>query len=261
MKIPFSKYHGTGNDFIIIDNRLIHWKPTTAEVAFLCDRHTGIGADGLMLLSAMRGFDFAMAYYNSDGNESTMCGNGGRCMTAFANSLGIIGSEAHFWAVDGVHQAEIASNRGTGIYRIQMKDSRIGKIYDDGYFLDTGSPHFVRYVHDAAATDVFNTGTACRHDPRFSPGGTNVDFVEIQDDGLFVRSFERGVENETLSCGTGVTASALVNAFRNPANPGFYHIKTLGGPLMVSFVQDGDQFTGIWLEGAAKFVFTGEISI
>jgi diaminopimelate epimerase len=259
MKIPFSKYHGTGNDFIIIDNRLLQWEPARPQVSFLCDRHLGIGADGLMLLAPKEGYDFAMTYYNSDGNESTMCGNGGRCITAFAGSLGLVGRQARFWAVDGVHEAEITGTETAGNYRIKLKDTQIGNIFGDGLFLDTGSPHFVRFVNDATSADVFNEGRNFRNDVRFFPGGTNVDFVEVQDDVLFVRTYERGVENETLSCGTGVTASALAHAFKNPGNPGFYRIKTLGGTLKVSFMQAGEQFTGIWLEGPAKFVFSGEI--
>ncbi|MEI7724238.1 MAG: diaminopimelate epimerase [Bacteroidota bacterium] len=261
MKIPFTKYHGTGNDFIIIDNRLIHWEPTTAKVFFLCDRHMGIGADGLMLLSEESGFDFAMTYYNADGNESTMCGNGGRCMTAFARSIGLVEHTTRFLAIDGVHEAEIIDSSTEDFYKLRMKNTRIGEIYNDGIFIDTGSPHFVRYVKDAANTDVFNLGKTFRHDARFAPGGTNVNFVEVQETGLFVRTYERGVENETLSCGTGVTASALAHAFGNQGNQGFYHIKTPGGTLKVSFLQTDDQFTEVWLEGPAKFVFEGKIEI
>lgn len=261
MKTSFTKYHGTGNDFIIIDNRLIQWAPSVAMVSFLCDRHLGIGADGLMMLSDKNGFDFAMTYYNSDGHESTMCGNGGRCMTAFARSLGLVKNKTRFLAIDGVHEAEIIENSADDLYKLKMKDTQIGKLYDDGILIDTGSPHFVKYVKDAATTDVFNLGRTFRHDTRFTPGGANVNFVEIQYDGLFVRTYERGVENETLSCGTGVTASALIHAFGNPGNPGFYHIKTLGGDLKVSFSQSGMQFTDVWLEGPAKFVFKGEIEI
>jgi diaminopimelate epimerase len=261
MKIPFSKYHGTGNDFIVIDNRILHWEPTTEQVSFLCDRHFGIGADGLMLLSAKTGFDFAMAYYNSDGKEGTMCGNGGRCMTAFAKSLGLINLKARFWAADGLHEAEIAEHPEP-VYKLKMKDTCVDKIYDDGFFLDTGSPHFVTFPEeDVAAADVFSKGRALRHDQRFAPGGTNVDFVELRDQNLFVRTFERGVENETLSCGTGVTASAIACACLNPGNRGIYQVLTPGGQLKVSFVQAGKKFTDIWLEGPARFVFRGEVEV
>ena len=261
MKIPFSKYQGTGNDFIIIDNRQLNWEPTVHQVSCLCNRHFGIGADGLMLLSEKIGFDFAMTYYNSDGNEGTMCGNGGRCVAAFAESLGIIQGQARFWAIDGTHEVEIINGSLETIYKVKMKDTQIGKIYDDGIFLDTGSPHFVMFVDDAATTDVLGAGKTLRNDARFAPGGANIDFVELQDTLLFVRSYERGVEGETLSCGTGVTASAIAHAFRNPDNPGFYLIKTLGGGLKVSFVQTGDLFTEIWLEGPARFVYSGEMEI
>jgi diaminopimelate epimerase len=261
MKVLFSKYHGTGNDFIIVDNRVLQWEPALPEVSLLCNRHFGIGADGLMLLYEKSGYDFAMTYYNSDGNESTMCGNGGRCMTAFAKSLGLITNIAHFWAVDGNHESEISGDASSLIYRLKLKDTRIEKRFADGLFLNTGSPHFVKFVDDAAKTNVVGEGRALRNDARFAPGGTNVDFVEMKADALVVRTYERGVEDETLSCGTGVTASAIAAACGNPRNPGFYHIETRGGPLKVSFKQDGDLFTDIWLEGPATFVFKGEIEV
>ncbi|MEI7499913.1 MAG: diaminopimelate epimerase [Bacteroidota bacterium] len=261
MKILFSKYQGTGNDFIIIDNRQLNWEPTVHQVSCLCNRHFGIGADGLMLLSEKIGFDFAMTYYNSDGNESTMCGNGGRCMTAYAKALELVGEKANFWAVDGIHFAEIYDNPPKCKYRLKMKDTRIGKVYEDGLFLDTGSPHFVKFVDDAANEYVINAGKVLRYDTRFAPGGANVDFVELQPDGLFVRTYERGVEDETLSCGTGVTAAAIAFSYKIQDNNGFYDIKTPGGTLKVSFIQTGDIFTEIWLEGPAEFVFSGEITI
>ena len=182
-------------------------------------------------------------------------------MTAFAKSLGLIDRIAHFWAVDGIHEALIPENDPEYRFRLKMKDTQIEKIYADGLFLDTGSPHFVTFVNDAVSTDVIRMGRALRNDVRFAPGGANIDFVELQDDELFVRTYERGVENETLSCGTGVTASALAHAFRNPVNPGFYPIKTLGGMLKVSFSQNGELFTDIWIEGPAEFVFSGKIQI
>ncbi len=258
-KIRFFKYQGTGNDFIIVDNRQLHWRPAGDAVSRLCDRRFGIGADGFMLLGEQPGFDFTMTYYNSDGNESTMCGNGGRCMTAFASSLGLVGNRAFFNAVDGEHHAEIRDDGAGRIYRVKMKDPRPEKKFEDGYFIDTGSPHFVTFVKDAAKTDVAGLGRMIRKDDRFSPGGTNVDFVEYREKGLFVRTYERGVENETLSCGTGVTASALVAASLHPGNPGFYEIETPGGFLKVSFVRKDDLFSEVWLEGPAERVFEGEI--
>ncbi len=261
MKIPFSKYHGTGNDFILIDNRLIHWEPAEQQVSFMCDRHFGIGADGLILLSEHDGFDFAMNYYNSDGHESTMCGNGGRCITAFAKSQGLVDRRARFWAVDGTHECEISRNKSSYSYRLKMKDTRIGMQFDDGIFLNTGSPHFVHFTGDVAGKDVFNTGRMLRHDVRFAPGGTNVDFVELTSDGLFVRTYERGVEDETLSCGTGVTASAIAASYLQTGNKGPCQIETRGGLLSVTFTQSGEFFTEIWLEGPAVFVFSGEIEL
>ena len=261
MNIQFYKYQGTGNDFIIIDNRLIRWKPTVQKVAFLCDRHFGIGADGLMLLGVQSGFDFSMTYFNSDGHESTMCGNGGRCMVAFARSLGLAGLQAIFVASDGIHEAEIMPNSAECTYRIKMSNTRIEKIFDDGFLLNTGSPHFVAFVDDPMGIDVLNAGRKLRNDLRFAPEGVNVNFAELKDSGIFVRTYERGVENETLSCGTGVTATAIASAFRNPGHPGFYNIRTLGGMLKVSFIRTGDLFTDVWLEGPAGFVFRGEIEI
>ncbi len=254
MKIQFFKYQGTGNDFIIIDNRLIHWEPAKDEVSRLCDRHYGIGADGLMLLGERDGFDFAMRYFNSDGNESTMCGNGGRCMTAFARFLGMIDTMARFWAVDGIHEAEFTDP----LYRLKMKDTRIEIAFEDGYLVNTGSPHFVVFTTNVDSLDVFSAGRLLRYDDRFTPEGVNVDFVEFREDGLFVRTYERGVENETLSCGTGVTASAIVADYLIPGRQEFYPVRTLGGDLRVSFRQTNGTFSGIWLEGPALLVFQGE---
>ena len=234
---------------------------TVKDVSFLCNRHFGIGADGLMLLSEKEGFNFAMTYFNSDGHESTMCGNGGRCMTAFAKSLDLVGCMAHFYASDGSHEAEIFDNPLVCLYRIKMTDTQIGMVYDDGLFINTGSPHFVKFLQEVARVNVLHDGQKLRNDQRFAPDGTNVDFVEMADDKLFVRTYERGVEAETLSCGTGVTAAAIATAFRHPVNPGFYHIQTPGGNLKVSFSQSGGSFSEIWLEGPVKFVFGGEISI
>ncbi|MCX6286817.1 MAG: diaminopimelate epimerase [Bacteroidetes bacterium] len=262
MKIEFYKYHGNGNDFIILDNRLNQIMLDNIQMAFLCHRHFGIGADGLMLLENKDGFDFSLKYFNSDGFESTMCGNGGRCMTAFAHSLGIINKKASFNAVDGLHEAEILSqNEKECIVTLKIRDTRPGQKFSDGYFIDTGSPHFVKFVPSVDEIAIMTEGRALRYDPRFAPGGCNVNFVELTPLGLSVRTYERGVENETLSCGTGVTASALITAFQYPGNKGFYLINTRGGQFKVHFSQSGPDFTGIYLEGPANFVFKGEITI
>jgi len=260
MRLPFEKYHGTGNDFILIDNRTLCWAPHHKEVSFLCDRHLGIGADGLILLSASLGYDFAMTYYNSDGRESTMCGNGGRCLVVFAKKQGLITDQARFLASDGYHVAEILEINGNKTHvRLKMNNAVIGMEFEDGTFINTGSPHFVKIVEDIYTLDVRQMGRMIRNENRFVPGGTNVDFVEVKGNGLFVRSYERGVEDETLSCGTGITASALAVAYHSGENPGYYRIKTMGGNLQVSFQRKGNAFSDIWLEGPAEFVFSGEI--
>jgi diaminopimelate epimerase len=262
MKIPFHKYQGTGNDFILFDIRRLDWKPDQKIIAFLCDRHFGIGADGLMLLGDQDGFDFRMIYYNSDGNESTMCGNGGRCMTAFADSLGLGGETKKFAAVDGDHVSIIIQKSNEEMQvALKMKDVTVEEQPADHYFIHTGSPHYVRFEKGVNEADMVAEGRKIRYSNRFMTEGTNVDLVEVFNDHLFVRSYERGVEDETLSCGTGVTASAIAAAMEDPDNPGYFHIKTRGGGLKVSFKQEGNQFRDVWLEGPVKFVFTGKIEI
>jgi diaminopimelate epimerase len=262
MELTFYKYHGTGNDFILVDNRSMKWQPTTDDILFLCDRHFGIGADGLILLSEQEGFDFGMTYYNSDGKESTMCGNGGRCMTAFAHHLGLITVEAHFGAIDGAHISKILET-GKDIKRIslKMKDVQVDEIAADHLYLNTGSPHYVTFVKNVEGMDIVTQAQKIRYSERFTEEGTNVNFVEIRKNNLFVRTYERGVEDETLSCGTGVTASALATAIRCPENPGYFNILTKGGELTVRFHQDKNTFTDVWLEGPAQFVFQGEVDI
>jgi diaminopimelate epimerase len=262
MKTEFRKYHGTGNDFILIDNRVLNWSPGQQQVAALCDRHFGIGADGLMLLSAQSGYDFKMTYFNADGKESTMCGNGGRCLTAFAKDLGVIGRKADFLASDGCHIAEILWEHGHETYiRLKMQDTAIGQVFDDGISIDTGSPHFVLFTTNLDETDVRIAGKELRFDPRFSPEGTNVNFAEARKDHLYVRTYERGVENETLSCGTGVTAVALAFASLQQKSLSELSIATPGGKLQVQFRRSASRFTDIWLEGPASHVFRGEVEI
>jgi diaminopimelate epimerase len=261
MKIPFSKYHGTGNDFIIIDNRKLQWMPKQEEIARLCDRHFGIGADGLMLLTEKPGFDFYMTYYNSDGRESTMCGNGGRCMIIFAQSLALAGSETRFLAIDGEHLGKVNKKDSSDFISLKMKDVTVEEIEADHIFLNTGSPHYVIFTKEVEPLDIITEAKKIRFNSRFKEKGTNVDFVEVRKDHLFVRSYERGVEDETLSCGTGVTAAVLAYAVINPARRTFMDVQTRGGALRVSFQQEGNSFTDIWLEGPAVFVFQGETYI
>ncbi len=258
MQIQFYKYQGTGNDFIIIDNRDLKFnRADTAWVETLCNRRFGIGADGLMLLQNKAGYDFEMVYYNSDGNESSMCGNGGRCIVEFARTLGLVKDTAHFFAIDGSHEALVKP----GFISLKMKDVREVELNADFAFLNTGSPHYVAFVNDVERYKVFEEGKKIRNNARFKAEGTNVNFIEKQYNDLFVRTYERGVEDETYSCGTGVTAAALVASLKNVATAQDYcDIKTLGGNLKVKFNRHTDNsFTDVWLEGPATFVFKGEV--
>lgn len=258
MKINFSKYHGTGNDFILIDNRREEILLTTEQIQFLCDRHFGIGADGFMLLQLAEGFDFKMVYFNSDGKESTMCGNGGRCITAFAKSLGLVNDKARFIAMDGGHESYVEEEE----IALHMKD--VNGIYsgETFYELNTGSPHYVHFTEYVKEMDVKKEGSLIRYSPRYKEEGINVNFVEIMGDKeIYVRTYERGVENETLSCGTGVTASALV-FMHEKSGIHEVDVTTPGGSLRVTMNHLGGlHFKDIWLRGKAKFVFSGEVLV
>ena len=261
MQINFHKYQGTGNDFIIIDNRDMKFnRAANTLVAKLCDRRFGIGADGLILLQSKEGYDFEMVYYNSDGNESSMCGNGGRCIVEFAHTLGLIkDNKASFHAIDGAHEAIVKHPN------ISLKMNDVNSVeMNAGYcFLNTGSPHYVSFVHSIENYNVLDEGKKIRNNTRFKAEGVNVNFVEKKYNDLFVRTYERGVEAETYSCGTGVTAAALVASLKGVATTQLdCNIKTLGGNLIVKFKRHTDNsFTDIWLEGPATFVFKGEINV
>ncbi len=260
MEISFFKYQGTGNDFILIDNRSNSVSLTTEQINFLCNRKFGIGADGLMLLELAAGVDFKMVYYNSDGNESSMCGNGGRCITAFAKHLGIIENKATFLAIDGKHDAIIESE---DFVQLKMQDVKEVEVGSDFFYLNTGSPHYVKVVSDINSFDVYKEGNAVRNSARFVEQGTNVNFIEKKEDALFVRTYERGVENETLSCGTGVTAAALCASLIGiSTSKNNCLVSTLGGNLEVSFEKVLDKnFYNIWLKGKATKVFSGSIKL
>jgi diaminopimelate epimerase len=258
--ISFSKYQGTGNDFILIDNRAANVVLSKKQVANLCHRRFGIGADGLMLLEKEQGYDFKMLYYNSDGGESSMCGNGGRCITRFAYDLGIHRPEYRFLAIDGPHVATIED--GDGTVRLQMKEVPRVEHHATYTFVDTGSPHFVKNVVDLKHHDVVTEGRQIRNSDRFREKGVNVNFVERMDESsIFVRTYERGVEDETYSCGTGVTAAALLS-FHNDAGFNHVDVNTLGGRLYVEFDRVGeDHFTNIWLCGPALKVYAGAVEV
>lgn len=260
MQIPFYKYQGTGNDFIILDNRDGAYSfLTTAQINFLCHRRFGIGADGLMLLNKHNDYDFEMLYYNADGKESSMCGNGGRCLVKFASDSGIKKTTYHFIAIDGPHEAEIDLQ---GIVRLKMKDVPEATDLKDHFILNTGSPHYVKFVQNLQKINVKEEGSKIRYSDGFAADGINVNFVEALDDhSIFVRTYERGVEDETLSCGTGVTAAALVAAHHeNSFNE--IVVETKGGKLSVEFnLSEEKQYSNIWLCGPAEFVFRGEIGL
>ncbi len=262
MIIGFAKYEGTGNDFIIIDAREFDFDFPPEFVAALCDRHFGIGADGLMLLDLGSGkADFDMRYFNSDGFETTMCGNGGRCISLYAHHQGIGGHEKVFNGADGVHRAKIVkSDDLRGIVEVQL--NHIGPVerLDDDFFLNTGSPHFVRFVTDIGDVDVVGVGREIRNDPEYGKNGVNVNFVEPTREGSFrLRTYERGVEDETLACGTGAAAAAIATHLAKQPGCTRFSIKAQGGQLTVSFDADGQgHFTDVWLRGEARKVFHGK---
>ena len=256
-EISFFKYQGTGNDFVMVDDRLAHWDlANLGLIRALCDRKFGIGADGLILIRSHADYDFEMIYFNADGSQS-FCGNGARCAVAFAAFLGIISQHTQFLAIDGPHEARIA--RG----EVSLKMAKVSHISESlgDAFVHTGSPHHVRWVEDLEDYPVLEQGQLLRHDPCYAPGGSNVNFVEkISDNEIFVRTFERGVENETLSCGTGVTAAALVCGALTQQKS--IQIRTLGGNLRVTFEGNAQEgFDNIWLIGPAQQVYAGQIQL
>lgn len=257
MELSFYKYQGTGNDFVMIDDRTASFDLKNLNlVKKLCDRKFGIGADGLIAIRNHPDFDFEMVYFNADGSQS-MCGNGARCAVAFSSFLGIVNGNTRFLAIDGPHEAIL---RGDQV-ELSMGDVKEISAKSEDFFVNTGSPHHIRFVNNAAGYPVFEEGKAIRNDSIYAPAGTNVNFVEpITEDEVFVRTFERGVEDETLSCGTGVTAAAIVYGTQKHQN----HIKinTLGGKLSVKFHSNPDgTFSKIWLIGPAEQVFSGKITL
>lgn len=256
MKISFYKYQGTGNDFIMIDNRENVFPHDLSIISKLCDRKFGIGADGLILIEQHHELDFEMIYFNADGSKS-LCGNGSRCAVMFAHQLEIVNHETNFLTIDGHYQALIQGE----IVHLKMRDQKKPEKINDHYFLHNGSPHHIEFVKEASQAPVFTQGSEIRYSATYAPEGTNVNFVEIKNSQtIFVRTYERGVEDETLSCGTGITASALAAADRGLASP--VAVEAKGGKLEVKFTQTKNQtFDNIWLIGPAKLVYQGEVSI
>lgn len=260
-EFQFYKYQGTGNDFVIIDNRQsVFPKNDTKRIEFLCHRKFGIGADGLILVENDNSADFSMLYFNSDGSQSSMCGNGGRCVVAFAKKMGIIQYKTTFKAIDGLHDAVVHAD---GSVSLEMIDVDNVEFYENGdLFLNTGSPHHISFVHQVNEVDVFTNGRKIRRSVLYGSEGSNVNFVQIESpNSICVRTYERGVEDETLSCGTGVTAAVLAGYASNKLASSEVDVKTPGGALTVSFQPRGGAFTKVKLTGPATFVFQGSIMI
>lgn len=255
MQLPFLKYHGAGNDFVLVHNPDIAGELSQQQIARICNRRFGVGADGLIIVEAHPEYDFFMRYYNSDGRESTMCGNGGRCAVAFARDAGYIGTSTTFLAADGPHKATLY---GQHIVNLQMQDVQEIWNMQDGFFIDTGSPHYVQFVTDPARIDVYRQGRRLRYDPAFGSAGTNVNFIATDGADIHIRTYERGVENETLACGTGAVASAIAaHLYESPQTKKF-RIHAKGGTLDVSFEQhERGYFSEVYLKGPARYVFSG----
>lgn len=262
-KIHFSKYQGTGNDFILLDNREHAYDfLSITDIAKLCERRFGIGADGLMMLNNHEQYHFEMRYYNSDGRPASMCGNGGRCIAAFACDLGIIKDKGTFLAFDGTHDVEIISQlRRQKLIKLSMSDVLKVDKHKHYYYLHTGSPHYVTFVGDLEKVNVVEAGRKIRFSKAF-PEGTNVNFVELTNNDLFVRTYERGVEDETFSCGTGAVASAIAFVLETRTDQLPIHVHTRGGDLEVFFHKTGKQeFTSIFLQGLVSKVYEGILEL
>lgn len=260
MLMSFSKYEGTGNDFILIDDRNLLFPSDENLIRLLCDRHFGIGADGLLLIQEQKGYDFSMKYFNSDGSQATFCGNGGRCITAFAYHLGIITGNCKFIASDGIHHSRIfEKDRNPLIIELSMQDPVVYSNNHDLFYLNTGTYHVVKFVDNPETVDIIEKGRAIRYNELYSPHGTNVNFAHLFENELYVRTYEKGVENETLSCGTGVTASAIAASLKYGGNN--FIVNTAGGKLSVNFVRTENSFKKVKLTGPARLIFQGEIEI
>jgi diaminopimelate epimerase len=267
--MKFWKYQGAGNDFVMLDQRENQWlgREDTSLIEHLCDRRFGIGADGLILLQPHASLDFEMVYFNADGKESTMCGNGGRCIAAFAAHLGVTSGPCRFWAIDGMHEAVITPKGADEAWvELHMTDVQSVEKQEDAYVLNTGSPHYVRFVESLDTLNMVAEGQAVRYSERWKKDGINVNLVRASKttSDLQIRTYERGVEDETLACGTGVTAAAIASFIAQGGTSGEAKIAvhTKGGELAVRFKANGDhKFSEIWLCGPAVRVFEGEISL
>ncbi|MEK9613998.1 MAG: diaminopimelate epimerase [Flavobacteriaceae bacterium] len=260
MKIEFDKYHGAGNDFILLDNRSNAYSNlTTRQLHHLCDRYFGIGADGVIRIDSHDQLDFEMVYFNSDGNLSSFCGNGGRCVVAFARRLGIIGSQTQFLAFDGLHAAQEIN---PGEIRIGMQAVCDLQSSKEFVLMDTGSPHYIQKVENCDLVDVKKEGSALRYSEPYAPDGINVNFVQKVSQNRFkIRTYERGVEDETLACGTGAVAAALAMYFTGETDQYSIEMEALGGLLNVEFKPKDKGFSDIYLQGSASHVYSGIIEL
>lgn len=257
MKISFFKYQGTGNDFIIVDDRNKLFPTDNDLIKHLCDRKFGIGSDGLILIQNSTKADFHMEFFNPDASKS-FCGNGSRCAVAHAYRVGMIENKTRFTAIDGLHSADLES---TSIIKVSMKDVVDLRKSDVDMILDTGSPHLIRFVENLDKEDIIDTGREIRFSEQFKQEGINVNLVEVLGNNkVKCATYERGVEDETLSCGTGVTAVALAaNQLKNCSSP--ISIVTKGGNLEVEFEYEIDHYKNVTLKGPATFVYKGEIEV
>jgi diaminopimelate epimerase len=257
MEIDFRKYQGTGNDFVMIDGRKEAVNFSPKQIQAICDRRFGVGADGLILIKNHAAVDFEMDYYNADGSQS-FCGNGSRCAQAYAKALGIIKGQSTFLAIDGMHKGRSAGNN----FATQMGDVDQVQQLGKDYFVDTGSPHYIRYVEDVDAVDIYKEGKEIRYSEPYREKGTNVNFVSEHDNYLKVRTYERGVEGETFSCGTGVTAVVISFLYKNKMQLNAVKIMTVGGELHIELNKVSDQeYKDIWLVGPAVEVFSGTFEL
>lgn len=256
--IPFYKFHGTGNDFIMIDGR--QWMKSISPelIKQQCDRHRGIGADGLIIIKPAEDFDFEMVYFNSDGSLAKMCGNGARCSAAFAYLSGICSTTPTFMAGDGSHTAQISSiSQSEWMVEVSINDAEIPAINGSTAEINTGTPHLVILTPDLKITDVIAEGRKIRYSEKYAEEGININWLKIGEKQISVRTYERGVEAETLSCGTGVTASAIFAAVHTGKLN--WEVITNGGMLWVSMNKTKNVMTNIRLKGSAKMTFKGEV--
>ncbi len=261
-RIQFEKFHGAGNDFVVIDNRKQAKSLPAENISHLCDRHFGIGADGLLVIEHSDRFDFRMRYYNSDGNEATFCGNGGRCVAAWSFDHAIAGAEMQFEAADGIHRASVVRVSGDRFNVVlSLNDVQNIQSYPDGFYMNTGTPHFVRLVDEISQLDILGEGRKIRYDSRFAPHGTNANFMAMDGDDINVRTYEKGVEAETLSCGTGITASALIAMHLLNCDKGWITVHARGGVLKMYAERYKESYHNILLAGEATRIFKGQITL